>query len=102
VERTRVLIHLVEPFPTTATDPLNNYRSIRRELELYSAALAAKPEVVAVSKAELTDSGEVRERLERELARPVLAISAVTGQGLAQLVGAAVELLAAARAEVAP
>ena len=86
VERTRVLVHLVEPFPADGSDPLANYRTIRRELELYSPALAAEPEVTAVSKAELTGSGAVRERLERELQRPVLAVSAVTGQGLAQVV----------------
>lgn len=85
VERTRVLVHLVEPFPTGG-DPLENYRTIRRELELYRPALAVKPEVLAMSKAELTGAEEVRERLERELGRPVLAISAVTGAGLADLV----------------
>jgi GTP-binding protein len=102
VERTRVLVHLVEPFPATGSDPLENYRSIRRELELYSDALAVKPEVVAVSKSELTASGEVREHLQRELGKPVLAISAVTGQGLAQLIGAVVELLGAVPAEAVP
>ena len=86
VERTRVLVHLVEPFPVAGGDPLENYRTIRRELELYSPELARKPEIVAVSKAELTGSEEVRARLEAELAREVLAISAATGQGLAQLV----------------
>src|SRR5207248_3715656 len=87
VERTRVLVHLVEPLPADSSDPLANYRTVRRELELYRAPLAAKPEIVAVSKAELTGSNEVRERLERELGKPVLAVSAVTGQGLSQLVG---------------
>jgi GTP-binding protein len=101
VERTRVLVHLVEPFPTDDSDPLDNYRTIRRELELYSSALAGKPEVMAVSKSELTGSTEVRERMERELARPVLAVSAVTGQGLSKLVGAVVELLRHTPAEAA-
>jgi GTP-binding protein len=100
VERTRVLVHLVEPLPPDGADPLQNYRTIRRELELYSPALAAKPEVVAVSKAELTGSEEVRERLERELSRPVLAVSAVTGQGLSHLVGAVAEELAHVREEL--
>src|SRR5205823_2731914 len=88
VERTRVLVHLVEPLPLDRSDPVENYRSVRRELELYSQALADKPEVVAISKSELTGSEDVRARLERELERPVLAISAVTGQGLARLGGA--------------
>jgi GTP-binding protein len=93
VERTRVLVHLVEPLPPDASDPLDNYRTVRRELELHDATLADKPEIVAVSKAELTGSTEVRERLERELHRPVLALSAVTGQGLSHLVSAIVQQL---------
>jgi GTP-binding protein len=102
VERTRVLVHLVEPCPPDGADPLANYRTIRQELDLYSPSLAAKPEVVAVSKAELTGSEEVRQRLERELGRPVLAVSAVTGQGLSRLVGAVAEELAQVPAEVGP
>jgi GTP-binding protein len=94
VERTRVLVHLVEPLPPDGGDPLTNYRAIRRELELYRPALAAKPEVAAVSKSELTGAADVRERMERELGRKVLAVSAVTGEGLARLVQAVVGLLA--------
>src|SRR5947209_16276540 len=78
VERTRVLIHLVEPIPADGSDPVENYRIIRRELELHTQELAAQPEVVAVSKAELTGSDAVRQRLEHELGREVLAVSAVT------------------------
>jgi len=96
VERTRVLVHLIEPLPPDGSDPVQNYRTIRRELELHGHALTDKPEIVAVSKAELTGSSEVRRRLEQELDRPVLAVSAVTGQGLADLVRAVVEQLQAA------
>jgi GTP-binding protein len=101
VERTRVLVHLVEPSPADRSDPLANYRTVRQELELHSGELATKPEIVAVSKAELPGSAEVRERLERELGRPILALSAVTGQGLARLVGAVAEQLAAVRVQPA-
>ncbi len=101
VERTRVLVHLVEPLPPDGSDPVQNYRTIRRELELHGRALVDKPEIVAMSKAELTGSDGARRRLEEELGRPVLAISAVTGQGLADLVRAVVEQLQAARIEVA-
>jgi GTP-binding protein len=99
VERTRVLVHLVEPLPPDGSDPLENYRTVRRELELHDPHLAEKPEVVAVSKAELTGSTEVRERLERELGCEVLGISAVTGQGLSRLVTAIVERLTSLPAE---
>ena len=50
---------------------------------------------MAVSKAELTGSEEVRQRLEQDLGREVLAVSAVTGQGLARLVSAIAERLPA-------
>jgi GTP-binding protein len=93
VERTRVIIHLVEPLPADGSDPIANYRTIRRELELYSPELAVKPEIVAVSKSELTEAGEVRARLEKELGLPVFAISAVTGAGLQQLVREALRQL---------
>lgn len=86
VERTRVLIHLVEPLPTDGSDPVQNYRTIRKELDLYGPHLTDKPELVVVSKSELTDCHELRERLEKELHESVLVISAVTGQGLAELV----------------
>jgi GTP-binding protein len=101
VERTRVIIHLVEPLPADGSDPVSNYRTIRRELELHGHALASKPEIVALSKCELTGSAEVRQRLEEQLGRPVLALSAVTGEGLADLVRTVVEQLHEAPAEVA-
>jgi GTPase len=94
VERTRVLVHLVEPLPPDGSDPVQNYRIVRRELELHGRALRDKPEIVALSKAELTGSEDVRERMQQELGREVLAVSAVTGQGLANLIRALVERLA--------
>lgn len=88
VERTRVLLHLVEPLPADGSDPVHNYRVVRQEIEQHRQELAAKPEIVAVSKAELTGSSQVRECLEREIGRPVLALSAVTGQGCAEVLQA--------------
>jgi len=102
VERTRALVHLVEPFPGDGSDPVENYKSIRRELELYDANLALKPEFVVLSKCELTESAIVREKLEFELGHKVLAISAVTGQGLAQLVNQVVLNLRDAASEARP
>ncbi len=100
LERTRVLVHLVEPLPPDGSDPVSNYCVVRRELELHSRSLADKPEIVVVSKGELTGSEEVRQRLEQGLNREVLLISAATGQGLARLVGAIAERLAAIPVEV--
>jgi GTP-binding protein len=93
VERTRLLVHLVEPFPTDSSTPADNYRAIRRELELYDAALASKQEVVVMTKCELTESDRVAAELSAEIGVEVLPISAVTGQGLAPLVNQIVRTL---------
>jgi GTP-binding protein len=94
VDRTRVLVHLVEPFPTDESDPVTNYHTIRNELKTYSEHLAAKPEIVCVSKAELTDAADVRDKLATELGREVFLVSSVTGEGLHKVVGKALEWIA--------
>ena len=86
VERTRVLVHLVEPMPADESDPLTNYRAVRQELELHDATLHDRPELVTVTKAELPGADDVRDHLEQELGHRVLLISAVTGKGLPDLV----------------
>jgi GTPase len=86
VERTRTLVHLVECMPLDGSTPEQNYRAIRRELELFNPALAAKPELVALTKVDLLDSTEAVQQLSEQIGRPVVPISAVTGRGLAELV----------------
>jgi GTPase len=93
IERTGILVHLVEPEPMDATDPVTNYRTIRGELEQYSADLAARQEITVITKADLSRSEEVRGQLSELLGRDVLLISAVTGQGLNQLVAAIAQAL---------
>ncbi|MCA9170646.1 MAG: GTPase ObgE [Planctomycetales bacterium] len=88
VDRTRVLVHLIEPMPADETDPIENYRAIRRELEQYDAELAQRPEIVVVSKAELPEAADVHARLAAELDHPVMKISAVTGENLNRLTDA--------------
>src|SRR3954451_21404159 len=82
VERTRLLVHLIEAVPSDGSDPVANYRAIRHELELYSPTLAQRPEVLVVTKADLTGAVEASERIASELCREVLVISAVTGKGI--------------------
>jgi GTPase len=102
VERTRVLVHLVEPFPADGSKPADNYRAIRRELELYRSDLAAKPELVVLSKCELSESEPVRKELAAEAEVDVIPISAVTGQGLARLVNGVMTILRALPQEASP
>jgi GTP-binding protein len=93
VERCKVLVHLVEPSPDDQSDPIDNYRNIREELRLYDERLAQRPELVVVSKCELSDAVAVAELLHETTGKQPLLISAVTGKGLPQLLQAALQLL---------
>jgi GTP-binding protein len=87
IERTRILVHLLDILPTDRSDPIANYHTIRKELELYSPKLLEKPEVIVLNKIDLDPDGtlvkEYTERLPGE--KPILAVSAVTGEGIAEL-----------------
>lgn len=87
VERAGILVHLIEPSPMDGSDPLHNYHTIREELRQHNERLVQRPEIVAVTKAELPGAGELRDLLAEELGREVLLISAVTGQNLNRLTG---------------
>jgi GTP-binding protein len=78
----------VEPTPADQTDPVHNYLALRHELQQYNPELAERPEIVAVTKAELPAAADVHERLQAKLRTSVLLISAVTGQNLNHLIGA--------------
>ncbi|MBX3470858.1 MAG: GTPase ObgE [Planctomycetes bacterium] len=94
VERTRVLLHLVDGTSTGEPDsggpaPLDAYRTIRAELAAYGdGALAHKPEVVALNKVDALapDEAEARARaLSAAIERPVLLVSGVSGHGTRQV-----------------
>ncbi|NOZ38927.1 MAG: GTPase ObgE [Planctomycetes bacterium] len=97
VERTRVLVHLVEPLPMDGTDPVENYLSLRQELKLYDVDLADRPEIIAVSKAELPNAEEIQQQLAEASGCEVLLFSSVTGQGLKVLMDRTYSVLNAQR-----
>ncbi len=77
VERAGILVHLVEPEPVDGTDPIENYRSIRSELEQYESELVERPELIVVTKSELPSSEEVHAKLQELTSRDVLLLSAI-------------------------
>ena len=85
VERTNLLVHLVDPLPSDGSSPLANYHTIRTELALYSKALSTRPEIVVVSKQDLTGAEQVLAALQAALGPHVLGISSVTGRGVPEL-----------------
>lgn len=87
VERTRLLVHMVDIAPLEG-DPVENYKIIRKELKAHSAALAKKPQLVVANKIDLTGSDENVKRLAKAARCKVITISAVTGKGLNDLMEA--------------
>jgi GTP-binding protein len=93
IQRTRVLVHLVEPAPMDQSDPIGNYHQIREEMRLYDPTLLERPEILCVSKCELPDADAVAELLREDLGRSALLLSAATGQGLPELTRAILSVL---------
>lgn len=92
VERTRLLVHLVDG---TSPHPARDVRQVNRELALFNDELGRKPQMVAVNKIDLP---EVRTRIPRLRAwlvrrQPLLFISAATGEGVGDLMKAAAQYL---------
>lgn len=85
--------------PFDGVDPIENYKAIRHEVESYSESVGARPEIISVSKAELPEAAEVRDRLQAEIGKDVLLISAVTGQGLSDLINRITKALEEAKAK---
>lgn len=95
VERTRMLIHVVDISGSEARDPLEDFDTIMNELEAYGD-LAERPMIVAANKMDLPGSDENLQRLHEKLddeGIPIYPVSAATHQGFAELMRAAVRLL---------
>jgi GTP-binding protein len=101
IERTKVLIHLVDVSGASGRDPVEDFDILRRELELYNRALLEKPELVVANKVDAVDDPTRVDRLEqhaRTRGLPFFKVSAVTGEGVPALLEAAWPHIAEARA----
>lgn len=99
VERTRVLLHVVDAASVEGRDPVEDVRKIRAELERYGGGLLEKPQIIAANKTDCIapcgDGEDPVERLRKAFSPeiPVFPISAVTGTGITELCYALLELL---------
>ncbi|MDQ6712939.1 MAG: GTPase ObgE [Candidatus Dormibacteraeota bacterium] len=104
VDRTRVLIHVIDATAGDRDKLWSDYQQVRTELKKYSAALARRPHLIALNKMDaVTDSSEVlafRQRLVK-LRRRTFPISAATGEGVQDLLWAASRMLEKRKAEAA-
>lgn len=95
VERTRLLVHVLDMAGTEGRDPVEDFHVINRELALYDEDLAKNPMVIAANKMDLPAAAENLQRLQEELGDQyeIFPISAVTGQELKPLMWRVNELL---------
>ena len=85
VERTRLLIHVVDAAGVDGRDPLDDYNQINAELRLYQPLLAERPQIVALNKADLPEARANIERLRDQIGLPkaqIFAIAAATREGV--------------------
>lgn len=91
IERTKVIIHVVDAAGTEGRDPIADIYAINKELEAYNPEIAARPQVIAANKIDALYEGDVEKALEeiKKEFEPkgikVFPISAVSGQGLQEL-----------------
>ncbi len=99
VERCRVLLHLVD---ATEEDVAGAYRTVRRELKAYGGELAAKKEIIALSKCDALDAETIAERqdaLKRAARKKPLLLSAVSGMGVQDVLFALARVIEGSRDE---
>lgn len=85
VERTRLLVHLIDMGAVDGRDPVEAYRQINEELAAYSPALAKRPQIVVANKLDLPEAKEHLKRFTSLTGIKPLAISCATGKGIPEL-----------------
>ena len=106
LERTKVLVHVVDVSGASGRNPVSDLDTVRRELELFQPALAAKPQIIAANKIDALgpDRSEAIAPLQRRAAQldlPFLQVSAATGEGVPDLLEAMWRRLAESRQSAA-
>lgn len=103
VERTKLLLHLIDITPKSGPEPLEAYRIVREELELHSLELSKKKEIIAINKIDLVDDAlceKTAKSLEDTLSQPVYTISSKTGRNLNTLLKVVADTLEALSGEM--
>jgi GTP-binding protein len=85
IERTTILAHILDIMPADGSDPAENYKTVRSELERHSEALARKQEIIVANKIDLDPDGRIVQDLRSKLDKDIHSVSAVTGEGIKEL-----------------
>ena len=94
IERTRILIHLIDVSVIDTNNPLHAYNTVNKELAMYNRKLPEKPQLVVLNKIDLPDVLEAAKKFQNTVKeKQVLLISALTGKGIEDLKSKIVQLL---------
>lgn len=86
VQRTRLILHLIDVFPDNGESPADSYRMIRKELETYDTALTSKHEIIVLTKKDKEGAEEQQKIFEKEIGVKTYLISSLLEENLATLV----------------
>jgi len=87
IERTKILLHMVDIAPVEGRDAYSDYESINKELRLYGRHLAEKAQVLACNKMDLPEARANFDKFRKKMDKKAFPISAVTGEGIKELLG---------------
>lgn len=93
VDRTRLIVHVVDISGSEGRDPVADYRTINAELKKYDKRLASLPQIVALNKADLLMDDEAVKNFRRHVRKPIYLISGATRQGIDALLDAVYDKL---------
>ncbi len=94
IERTRILIHLIDAGTIDREHPLDHFKTVNRELESFNPQLTQKPQIVALNKMDLPGAQKAADAFAAALdAEPVILISALKKKGMKRLISRILELL---------
>lgn len=88
IERTKILVHIIDMAGVDARSPVDDFKAINRELGLYSSEIAAKKQILAANKMDLAPAAENFRRFKAKVKKKIYPISALEKQGLEGLIEA--------------
>lgn len=86
IERTKILIHLIDMSGFEGRDPIEDYKIINKELKKYSEQVYKKPQIIAVNKMDLDNAGANLARFKKSVRKKVFPISALKREGLEEII----------------
>jgi len=93
VERTKLLIHVVDMAGFEGRDPLDDYKKINLELKNYSKDVYKKPQVICANKMDIAGADENLKKFKRSVKKPIYAVSALEKENLGELIDAVAKKL---------